>query len=839
VTAEVPKKINYQGKITDSDSGVPLSGTHGVVFRIFDTETGGVALWSEAQSVTPDSAGVFSTILGSVAVIDLAFDGPMWLEIEVEGETLSPRREMVSVPFSFTAGEAGHASDADSLGGVGPDSYALVGHVHAEYIARDEAGSVTGEMITNGGITDEDVASDAAIAPDKIAGGAWTSENDGSGSGMDADTVDGLHADAFSDTAHSHSDTYFAKYELHNEGTLNSPENPVHWTKLTGVPEGFADGLDDVGGAGDGHSLDADDGDPADAVYVDSEGKVGIGLLSPGAELDVAGGVNSGSVYQIGGETVLSVSGVSNVMVGSVAGVNNSGSFCALVGDSAGYNNEGLYSTHVGHSAGYSNRGTVNTFVGANAGRSNGLSTDNTFVGAFAGATNNAGHTNTFLGSNTGYMNDVGSNNTFLGAAAGFSNALGHSNTFVGKWAGFNTSGSRNVFIGNEAGYNETGSDRLYIANGPDADDVLIYGEFSTGNLGIGTLDPARTLHVSSSFSNFGMVQIENSTSGDNEASIGFKEGSDADGSEIWVAGVGGWGNTNDFVIGRAATKLLITPGGRVGAGTLGPTAMFDGNAATGVGVKGRSGDDDGVVGRTEVSGKSGVYGHSDDGFGVTGRSDNNFAVAAIGGGDASGYDDMGDLLLGGTYGEIFHFGTMLNVYANGGIGMFLDHDDNMTHASFGVFEGGGALIFDVDEEGDVQISGDVELGPVSVPGHRLFVAGTSYCTGGWQTSDRRFKRDVEDIDDALSKVLGLRGVSFTWKTDEYVEKGFPGGRHYGVIAQEVEEVLPEVVGGTPGEERTVAYSEIIPVLVEAMKTQQGEIEALRAEIIELRSALK
>ena len=58
--AVVPHKINYQGRITDSDTGVPLAGTYEVVFRIFDVETEGVALWSETQSVTPDSAGVFS-----------------------------------------------------------------------------------------------------------------------------------------------------------------------------------------------------------------------------------------------------------------------------------------------------------------------------------------------------------------------------------------------------------------------------------------------------------------------------------------------------------------------------------------------------------------------------------------------------------------------------------------------------------------------------------------------------------------------------------------------------------------------------------------------------------
>jgi hypothetical protein len=56
------------------------------------------------------------------------------------------------------------------------------------------------------------------------------------------------------------------------------------------------------------------------------------------------------------------------------------------------------------------------------------------------------------------------------------------------------------------------------------------------------------------------------------------------------------------------------------------------------------------------------------------------------------------------------------------------------------------------------------------------------------------------------------------------------------VIAQETEEVLPEVVMEVEGGEKAVAYSEIIPVLIEAIKTQQGEIETLKERLADLES---
>lgn len=88
--------------------------------------------------------------------------------------------------------------------------------------------------------------------------------------------------------------------------------------------------------------------------------------------------------------------------------------------------------------------------------------------------------------------------------------------------------------------------------------------------------------------------------------------------------------------------------------------------------------------------------------------------------------------------------------------------------------------------------------------------------------SDARLKEDVHTIPDALDKVLALRGV-------EYVKDG---RRSVGVLAQEVEKVFPEVV--TRGEDGmlSVAYGALVGALVEAIKEQRRQREALRREVL-------
>ncbi|MFP4458447.1 MAG: hypothetical protein ACLFSQ_02525, partial [Candidatus Zixiibacteriota bacterium] len=91
VFAEIPATLSYQGKITDTD-GTGLNGTYPVTFRIYDVETGGTELWSESHGSILISKGLFSVTLGNITPLDLGFDEQYWLEINIDGDDMSPRQ---------------------------------------------------------------------------------------------------------------------------------------------------------------------------------------------------------------------------------------------------------------------------------------------------------------------------------------------------------------------------------------------------------------------------------------------------------------------------------------------------------------------------------------------------------------------------------------------------------------------------------------------------------------------------------------------------------------------------------------------------------------------------
>ena len=105
--------------------------------------------------------------------------------------------------------------------------------------------------------------------------------------------------------------------------------------------------------------------------------------------------------------------------------------------------------------------------------------------------------------------------------------------------------------------------------------------------------------------------------------------------------------------------------------------------------------------------------------------------------------------------------------------------------------------------------------------------------------SDEKLKNDVKTIDFALDKVKKLRGVEYTWN-----KGGRKGQKDLGVIAQEVEKVIPEVVRDKEmplmddsGETyKTVDYEKLTAVLIEGMKEQQKQINELKEEVKELKN---
>lgn len=125
---------------------------------------------------------------------------------------------------------------------------------------------------------------------------------------------------------------------------------------------------------------------------------------------------------------------------------------------------------------------------------------------------------------------------------------------------------------------------------------------------------------------------------------------------------------------------------------------------------------------------------------------------------------------------------------------------------------------------------GDLQLGSSD---HRWSAVYAE--NGTIQTSDRRLKSEIDSLGYGLAEVMRLEPVTYRWK-EEATDEASGGERHLGLIAQQVEDVLAEVVerpdddGGYLG----MSYSELIPVLVRAVQEQQKIIErqreALRAQ---------
>jgi len=109
-------------------------------------------------------------------------------------------------------------------------------------------------------------------------------------------------------------------------------------------------------------------------------------------------------------------------------------------------------------------------------------------------------------------------------------------------------------------------------------------------------------------------------------------------------------------------------------------------------------------------------------------------------------------------------------------------------------------------------------------------IGGGLTCTGDVTantSSDKRWKDNIIPIDNPIEKIKKLTGNSFVWK-DGFEVYHSNKGLDYGVIAQEVEEVMPEIVIQRDGGYKGVRYEKIIPLLIEAIKEQQKQIEELK-----------
>jgi hypothetical protein len=159
------------------------------------------------------------------------------------------------------------------------------------------------------------------------------------------------------------------------------------------------------------------------------------------------------------------------------------------------------------------------------------------------------------------------------------------------------------------------------------------------------------------------------------------------------------------------------------------------------------------------------------------------------------------------------------------GIG-FYSTFDNKTRGIFNTRTG------DFSIKGDFILDGKVGIG-TNEPNYKLQVNGDIACNTLHETSDIRYKKNITPIQTPLQKVTQLKGVNYEWKTEEYPEKNFSSGKQIGMIAQDVEKVIPEIVHTDNEGMKSISYDKITAVLVEAIKELKAENEQIKEILCE------
>lgn len=124
-------------------------------------------------------------------------------------------------------------------------------------------------------------------------------------------------------------------------------------------------------------------------------------------------------------------------------------------------------------------------------------------------------------------------------------------------------------------------------------------------------------------------------------------------------------------------------------------------------------------------------------------------------------------------------------------------------------------------------------------PSFTLDVNGIARSTGFIVTSDARYKKDIETIENGMAVVNNLRGTTYEFQDSEQFENiDFASGLRSGFIAQEIEAVLPHTVYTDDNGYKSVDYIAVIPYLVEGLKELSTEQTLLQTELAELRNQL-
>ena len=287
----------------------------------------------------------------------------------------------------------------------------------------------------------------------------------------------------------------------------------------------------------------------------------------------------------------------------------------------------------------------------------------------------------------------------------------------------------------------------------------------SGGSVGIGTTSPSSLLHVSGSGGR--LVRIEGPSNQDNYLSIfsgGIEMFLDADTTNS--SGIVGTQSNHNLILRTNGTnKVWVTTGGNVGIGSTSPVARLD------------------IISSTASTTAPTLYLNQNSQFGH---------ISAL---------------------DAFHSLILRGIPA-GTTGYDVTAGDQMSFVEYG-----GDFRFYQKASAAPVLQGRLNVGTFTVTGDVIAYGSPS---------DITLKTNIKPLEGALEKIMKLKGVSFTWKEDTDANKMTGIKDDIGFIAQEVQEVLPDLVRKNDNGLLSLRDKGITALLVEAIKEQQQQIDELK-----------
>jgi trimeric autotransporter adhesin len=548
----------------------------------------------------------------------------------------------------------------------------------------------------------------------------------------------------------------------------------------------------------------------------------------------------------------------SNQPTSTVNGINNTGTgYGSLYSNTIGINNtangyRSLYSnstagfnTAIGYQAlftqSYNNGGapylTHNTAIGANT------LYNNQPVSATTGIYNTA------VGSSSLFVNTTGSNNTATGLEALLSNTIGNYNTANGVSAlNSNSSASDNVAVGYQALYTQSYSNggSAWSSYNTAIGNYALFSNQPTSNgngidntaVGYNALY-ANTVAIKNTA--IGFAAMNDNTVGGYNTAVGMNAlANNTAGAENTAVGYQAL-HAQSFLNGGVEYSTGNVAIGNFALYNNQPTLSTNGVNNTAVGSNALStnvtGYNNTVIGALADVTANNLTNATAIGYKAKVAASNSLVLGGIGA-DAVNVGigipvpifklDVSDRIR--LRQGVNSAGLWLYQTAPGNDRSFIGMEDDNHVGLYGNTGAGWGMVMDI-------ANGFIGMGTVS-PVEKLHVAGNirvigNICyTGTLGTcSDIRYKKNITPLQNSLTNLLKLQGVSYNWKTNEFPDKHFTDQKQIGVIAQELEKIYPELVMTDKDGYKSVDYSKITPVLIEAIKDLNTKVDNLQKEL--------